>query len=193
MKIYTKRGDKGKTQILASKKYPKDDARIESLGSIDELNCQIGFTVSILTKETEILGTELQKIQELLFYVNADIAAPEVATSKKKMAKFTDSLANKKTGWLEKKIDQYMVKCPHIKKFILPGGSEVASSLHLARTFTRKAERRTVALSKKEPLNPKILIFLNRLSDYFFAVARYANVLTKTSDILFENSKRIFK
>ena len=189
MKIYTRTGDKGKTRIIGNDVLYKSAQRIESYGTIDELNSLVGVVIANLSEKNLVLKDELQEIQQLLFDCGTDLAIS--ATDKKHEFIFTED--NKAVDWLEKKIDDYSAKVPAIQKFILPGGSKTASNLHLARTVTRRAEREIVALMQEEPINDYVLRFVNRLSDYFFAAARYSNVLDGVDDIQYRNSKPVFR
>ncbi|MQS90262.1 cob(I)yrinic acid a,c-diamide adenosyltransferase [Companilactobacillus mishanensis] len=189
MKIYTRTGDKGKTRIIGNDILYKSDKRIESYGSVDELNSLVGVIIANLSDKTAVFAPELTEIQQLLFDCGTDLAISQNDTKHEFI--FTED--HKYADWLEKKIDEYSEKVPKIQKFILPGGSKTASSLHLARTVTRRGERNIVALLQEEPINDEVLKFINRLSDYFFAAARYANVLDGVDDIQYRNSKPVFR
>lgn len=186
MRIYTKTGDKGKTQIIGQKVVSKDDVRVNAYGSVDELNSWIGYTASQLNQKTAVLKPELEEIQQLLFDAGTDLATPEKANEK------SFAFDNEATQWLEKKIDHYTEVVPPVKKFILPGGSQTASALHVARTITRRTERTIVTLQGQVAINQAVLVFINRLSDYFFAAARYANTLEDKADVLYRNSRSVF-
>ncbi|MBD5805828.1 cob(I)yrinic acid a,c-diamide adenosyltransferase [Limosilactobacillus walteri] len=187
MRIYTKNGDQGQTRIIGKKILYKSDARVEAYGEVDELNSWIGYTRSLIGNQTNELSAELEEIQQLLFDCGHDLATPK--NDERHPFKFDKA---KPTTWLEERIDTYTEKVPTVKKFILPGGTQLASSLHVARTITRRAERRIVLLMQKEEINVDVLTFINRLSDYFFAVARYANYLEQQQDTLYRNSKDVF-
>ncbi|GEK27897.1 cob(I)yrinic acid a,c-diamide adenosyltransferase [Furfurilactobacillus siliginis] len=189
VKIYTKTGDHGQTRIIGKKIVDKNDPRVNAYGTVDELNSWIGFIISGLNDKTNVLYDELTEIQQLLFDAGTDLATLKGDTRHEYIFN-NDGTA---TGWLEKKIDDYTAVAPQVQKFILPGGTQTASALHYARTVTRRAEREIVALQSLDDINPDVLIFINRLSDYFFAAARYANVLEKKEDILYRNSRPVFK
>lgn len=189
MKIYTRTGDKGKTRIIGNDVLYKSAQRIEAYGSVDELNSLVGVVIADLNENTKVLQDELTEIQQLLFDCGTDLAISK--DDKKHDFIFTED--KKYVDWLEKKIDEYTAKVPKIKKFILPGGSKTAASLHYARTVTRRVERQIVALLQEEPINDYVLKFINRLSDYFFAAARYANVLDGVEDVQYRNSKPVFR
>lgn len=187
MKIYTKNGDKGKTRIIGDEARYKSDPRVKAYGEIDELNSWIGFTRTLLNSKTEVLSAELEEIQQLIFDCSTDLATPKEDPKHHFIFK-----SAKPNAWLEKKIDQYTQAVPSLKKFILPGGTQTAAALHYARTLTRRAERQIVALKQKEEINDEVEIFINRLSDYFFAAARYANHLENKNDVLYRNSQEVF-
>jgi cob(I)alamin adenosyltransferase len=187
MKIYTKKGDKGSTRIIGKKIVTKDDARVEAYGTVDELNSWVGYTISLLTANTAELHDELEEIQQQLFDAGTDLATLNDDPKR-------DFIFNPEaTTWLEGKIDKYTEAVPAVQKFILPGGAQPASALHVARTITRRAERCIVTLQGEDDINHDVLVFVNRLSDYFFAAARYANMLEKHDDILYRNSKPVFR
>lgn len=188
MKIYTRNGDQGETRIVGKQILLKSDYRVASYGEVDELNSWVGYTKSVLTDKTAVLADELEEIQQLLFDCGKDLATPKGEPRHPFIFE-----AEKPTEWLEQKVDEYTAKVPAVKKFILPGGGQVSSSLHIARTVTRRAERHIVALKQTAEINDEVLIFINRLSDYFFAAARYANFLDQTEDILYRNSKDVFR
>ncbi|GHP13676.1 ATP:cob(I)alamin adenosyltransferase [Lentilactobacillus fungorum] len=191
MKIYTRAGDKGRTQLIGHKVVNKDDARVEAYGTVDELNSWVGYLISVLTQNTRILAAELEEIQQLLFDVGNDLANP-IADSHRAY-KFDPKTANEATHWLEERIDAYTQAAPAIKKFILPGGSTPAAILQVARTIARRCERRTITLANQTEINQEVLPFINRLSDYFFAAARYANKLDHHEEIIYRNSNPIFR
>ena len=176
MKIYTKTGDKGSTLLANGRKVKKNDLRVNVYGSVDELNSIIGLT---LTETNEAsLSNQLIKISNLLFNLGSDIASPvsEKATIEIKRISENEIL------FLEQLIDEYTEKLAPLRNFILPGGSKSAAFLHQARTVCRRAERLAVELSELEPIGEFSVIFLNRLSDYLFTAARYANMLSGIDD-----------
>lgn len=166
MTIYTRRGDKGKTSLLAGRRIPKTDLRVQSCGTLDELNSAIGVVLSFLPKQFSVAST-LLRIQNDLFEINSEIAAEGQESF------FV--LTEKKVRFLEKTIDRYEKKLPGLEHFIFPGGSQPAALLFLARAIARRAERQVVALSEKQRLNSQILAYLNRLSDLLFVLARFIN------------------
>jgi len=174
-KFFTGKGDKG-TSAFGKKKLPKDDLLFDVLGNLDELNSWTGFSKVSAPKEiSETLG----EIQQALFLVQADVAAIGFAYKAKSFA----GKIGVKTERLEKTIGGIDRKIPPIKKFILPGGSELSARLDVARVIARRAERAAVRFNnRKKRLPPEILQFLNRLSSAFFALARYANRMKKIKE-----------
>lgn len=173
MKIYTKTGDRGKTSLFDGTRVEKSHIRVEAYGTIDELNSSIGVIITSLldddsNTDKKRLVSELILIQNDLLEIGSGLAsnyAMPVVGLEKRIKQF------------EKQIDVMTAKLPQLKHFILPGGSRSASFLHVSRTITRRSERRVVALLKKEEIDIHILMYLNRLSDLFFTMARYVNHL----------------
>lgn len=161
-KIYTRTGDDGSTGLDAHTRLPKDDARIEAMGEIDELNSALGMLL------TEPLPEEARKllvgIQHRLFDLGGELAMPEYQT-----------LSGTDTSALETAIDHWNESLPPLKEFILPGGSRAGSQCHVARTICRRAERRLVHLNHSISQRPEMLRYLNRLSDLLFVLARVLN------------------
>ncbi|TSA26768.1 MAG: cob(I)yrinic acid a,c-diamide adenosyltransferase [Ignavibacteriales bacterium] len=178
MKIYTKTGDKGKTSLFGGKRVWKDDLRIQSYGTVDELNSILGVAITeIKNKE---LKTILSSIQHELFNLGSDLASPEYKDNKKfSIPRITES----NTKRLEGLIDKVDNKLLPLKNFILPGGLKGAALLHYARTVCRRAEREVISLSKVDMINSEIKIYLNRLSDLLFVLARFENFSSKHPDI----------
>ena len=182
-KIYTRTGDKGSTQLGDGKRVDKNSLRVDAYGSVDEANATIGL--SILRTNSEIKRI-LQIIQNDLFDLGADLCMPD----KKKIQKL--KITKDIVDYIEKKIDSFNKELAPLSSFILPGGSESSTYLHIARTVTRRAERKVCALSKKERINPVAIIYLNRLSDLLFVLARYTNNKGK-KDILWKPGKNLKK
>lgn len=168
MKIYTKTGDKGDTSLFGGQRIPKDALRIEAYGTVDELNSVLGI-VRADNKEKEI-DAVLDRVQSELFELGADLATPWSANVKN-----IKRIEQKHSEHLEKSIDHLDGHLKQLRTFILPGGSPVAARLHFARTVCRRAERTVVRLSRNEDIGEGITIYLNRLSDLLFVMARYAN------------------
>ena len=178
MKIYTKTGDRGETSLFGGTRVWKDDLRISAYGSIDELNALLGVAATQI--ENKELIEIIRSIQNDLFTVGADLATPLDKGNKGFVIPRVDnSFATK----LEFLIDKFDSKLPELKNFILPGGTVGASQLHLARTVCRRAEREIVALSKTEEINSEIEIYVNRLSDLLFVLARFENFFNGIEDV----------
>jgi cob(I)alamin adenosyltransferase len=178
MKIYTKTGDKGETGLFGGERVSKNSLRIEAYGTIDELNAFLGLAV-LEVSDTSVKDI-LQKIQNQLFTVGSDLSTPETEKNKKLNIERTPEDFYLSA---EKIIDEYDSKLDELKNFILPGGTKGAALLHICRTITRRAERQVVALDSMVKIGNNIIIFLNRLSDLFFVLARYENAVTGTPDI----------
>jgi len=172
-RIYTKAGDGGRTQLVGGERRKKHDLRIESYGTVDELNAAIGLARLHTAGEA---GTDamLARIQNDLFDLGADLATPPSDTPKKREdLRVLDSQVER----LEREIDAMNAELEPLRSFVLPGGTPVAAHLHLARTICRRAERLAVALAEKpeERVAPEVIRYLNRLSDHLFVAARHAN------------------
>lgn len=178
MKIYTKTGDKGETGLFGGERVSKNSLRIEAYGTIDELNAFLGLAV-LEVSDTSVKDI-LQEIQNQLFTVGSDLSTPNTEKNKNLIIERTPEDFYSST---EKIIDEYESKLEELKNFILPGGSKGAALLHICRTITRRAERQVVALDSTVKIANNIVIFLNRLSDLFFVLARYENAVTGTPDI----------
>lgn len=185
MKIYTKTGDKGMTKLVGSSTVAKDSDRVESYGTIDELNSWVGYIISQLSQENQGIKEELEALQHLLFDAGTDLSTPIEAQRPFKLQK-------ESVHWLEQRIDFYTAQSPDIDRFILPGGTPAASMVHVARTIARRAERIIVRLNWTAKINEEVLIFTNRLSDYFYALARYLNVQAQRPDVFYERSEMVF-
>ncbi len=178
MKIYTKTGDKGETGLFGGERVSKNSLRIEAYGTIDELNAFIGL--AIIEVSDKSVKDLLQKIQNWLFSIGADLATPDNEKTKKLNVFRTPE---EYYSYIEKEIDKYESKLDELRNFILPGGTKGAALLHICRTITRRAERMVVALNSTVKIGNNIIIFLNRLSDLFFVLARFDNAVTGTPDI----------
>lgn len=172
-KVYTKTGDKGKTRLAGGQPVWKDSLRVEAYGTVDELNAAIGFARALSASETDAsvrneTEREFQWIQNKLFDIGGLLAtAPGQTFASMPTIGKSDAMR------LEKAIDRWHQELNPLKEFILPGGGRLASALHLARTVCRRAERRCVRLAREEPVDPAIIVFLNRLSDALFVLARW--------------------
>jgi cob(I)alamin adenosyltransferase len=170
MKIYTKTGDAGQTSLLFGARVSKDDARVDAYGTTDEANSAIGLALSLLPADPPLpeMRAPLAQVQQGLFAIGAELATPP----------------GRRPGWeatesqitdLERAIDALEERMPPLTSFLLPGGSPAGSALHLARTVVRRAERAAVAIARESDLNPLVVTYLNRLSDFLFVCARYVN------------------
>lgn len=177
MKVYTKTGDAGTTSLVGGKRVPKDCARLESYGTVDELNAHVGL---LLTYVSENQDREcLISIQNRLFVVGAQLAteAPNVPSS----VITDDDVTN-----LENNIDKASEGLPKWRGFTLPGGCREAAITHVCRTVCRRAERRILTLNSEEKVDPQLLKYINRLSDYFYVLALRLNFLHGTEEILWQ-------
>jgi cob(I)alamin adenosyltransferase len=169
VKIYTKTGDSGDTRLFDGTKVRKHDDRVEAYGAVDELNSFIGAATSFLD-DGELIGI-LAAIQKDLFSVGAQLADPGFKDQSR--AKF--KLPAERITALESAIDAFETELPPLRQFILPGGGQAGAMLHVARTVCRRAERQVVSLSEKLEVNPGLIVYLNRLSDFLFVIARVVN------------------
>lgn len=178
MKIYTKGGDHGQTGLLGGQRVPKDHLRLHTYGTFDELNAVVGLALAVptLTADSKVRVT-LERVQNELFQLGAELATPPGRKGSARLIEGTDIES------LEKEIDQMESMLEPLKSFILPGGSQAAAVLHLARTVCRRAERELVVLNRSEPVRTEVLGYVNRLSDFLFVAARMANAELKVADI----------
>lgn len=168
MKIYTRTGDKGQTGLFGGTRVPKSSVRLHAYGTLDELNAVLGSIVADEHLPT-LIKEHILKTQSILFQIGADLATPHAssATILRMEAHFAHEL--------ERWIDELEGSLSPLTSFILPGGSASGARLHEARTICRRAERWIVTLQEKEPVTEAIVVIVNRLSDYLFVAARYAN------------------
>jgi len=181
MKIYTGFGDEGKTSLFGGEVVKKNDIRIEAYGTLDELNSIIGLLRIKNTDKT--IDDILYTIQEEIFVISSEIATPDAKRKKKLKDRITeDNIQN-----VEKLIDKFSDQLEPLKNFILPGGSESAAISHIARTICRRAERNLAVLISENQVRGELLVYLNRLSDLFFVLARYLNKLNQTPDSIWKS------
>lgn len=159
--VYTGRGDRGRTDLSSGERVSKSSPRIEAYGTVDELNSVIG----VIASKTDNLEEELVEIQNELHILQAELANMEPDTK----------LTEENTERLEEICDDYQEKCPPLRDFVIAGGTEVASHLHLARSICRRAERKIVELDSEQELRDEVLAYINRLSDLCFLMARFDN------------------
>ena len=181
LKIYTKTGDKGKTSLIGGTKVPKNHLRIEAYGTVDELNSFIG----LLNDSVHLDGVNelLKEIQDRLFTIGSTLATdPE-----KKVSMKIPALEERDIVLLEKKIDEMNDELPPMKSFILPGGHPTVSITHICRSVCRRTERCCVSLSEtSKAMDPLVIKYLNRLSDYFFVLARWLSHELKAEEIIWK-------
>jgi cob(I)alamin adenosyltransferase len=185
MKLYTRTGDEGQTGVIGGR-VDKDDIRVEAYGTIDEVNAFVGEAVARLDPEVHAdLIADLMEIQHELFDAGGDLAQ----AGKKRNYKVTGEMVTRLEEW----IDRYDKEAPEIRRFILPGGSPASAVLHICRVLTRRAERRVVTLAREQETNEEVRRYLNRLSDYFFAIARVANVRKGIGDVEYKRGGQVFR
>jgi len=169
-KIYTRTGDPGTTQLGGGQLVAKDDPRIEAYGTVDELNAAIG--VAIAQGLQEPLPAWFAQIQNDLFHLGSDLCIREEDKQRFPIPQVEQRHVTQLEGW----IDQLTAAQPALENFVLPGGSAAAAQLHVCRTTCRRAERRVITLGRQEPIGPWTRVYLNRLSDLLFVMARHENL-----------------
>jgi cob(I)alamin adenosyltransferase len=177
VKIYTKTGDLGETGLFAGPRVSKDDVRIEAYGAVDELNAWIGLARA--EGPTSHIDSILARIQHELFSVGAELCTPDPDKQELRL------IGDRHIELLEANIDQSETMLPPLKQFVLPGGTKVASQLHVARCVCRRAERRLITLAARQPESSfaTLIRYLNRLSDLLFVLARVANAVAGWPDV----------
>ncbi|NMM53841.1 cob(I)yrinic acid a,c-diamide adenosyltransferase [Paenibacillus aquistagni] len=187
MNIYTRTGDEGMTSLKGGR-VPKDHLRVEAYGQLDELNAFVGVALTHAAEDSYAeLREQLQNIQHELFDCGSDLAFAE-----DKLGKVTYKVTEELVLRLERWIDEHNAANVELRRFILPGGSALASALHVCRTVCRRAERHVVSLARSEEINPYAQQYVNRLSDYFFVAARRANGLLQVQDVEYARSAVVF-
>lgn len=176
MKIYTRAGDRGMTTLFGGKRVSKASLRLEAYGTVDELNALLGLARSSHAVPT-ILDQQLVTLQRFLFTLCTDLATP--LDSRATVERIDGSMASQLESW----IDAMEEALPPLQNFILPAGSVLSTRLHHARTVCRRAERRVISLMEVESITPSIVVVLNRLSDYLFVAARFANAQEGRIDV----------
>ena len=179
-KVYTRTGDTGETSLVGGARVSKASIRVEAFGEVDEVNSIIGLARACLhdPEVDNVLGV----IQNHLFTLGADLASPSEIDVPRIQASFVESL--------EQFSDGFLAELEPLKEFVLPGGSKAGATLHLARTVARRAERRAVKLSHEEEVNPPAIVYLNRLSDLLFILARVVNHRDAIPEKMTDFSKR---
>lgn len=176
MKLYTKTGDDGTTGLFGGGRVPKASARVAAYGTTDETNAAVGMARA--TPLDSAMDEVLARVQEDLFTLGAELACVPGRENKLTMALLGDA----DIARLERAIDEADAVCPPLKSFVLPGGSPQAAALHVARTVCRRAERSVLAMDDT-PARRDVVVYLNRLSDLLFALARQANVIAGVPDV----------
>lgn len=184
MKLYTRQGDDGGTVLFDGTRVRKDHPRVESYGLVDELNAHLGVAAAgAVARRGEPGFIELQErlmqIQCELFSIGAELATPMDSKNRRRIVPLSPEHARRLERW----IDEASEAPPPLRSFVLPGGDPLAAQLHVCRTVCRRAERGVVTLAPAEPLNPEIVIYLNRLGDLLFAWARLVNHLSGQGDV----------
>ena len=182
-KVYTRTGDGGKTRLIGGEKRWKDDARVEAYGTVDELNSEIGLCRELLKEQKQdqfsLLIRFLKSVQNELFNLGSQLAAAEDGDSEN-LPKISDDAISK----LESEIDTVNEKLSELSSFVLPGGSVINAQFHMARNVCRRAERRTVTLSRNDTVVPENIQYLNRLSDALFVWSRWiSHILGDTENL----------
>jgi len=182
MNIYTKTGDKGSSGLIGGTRVSKDDIRLEAYGSVDELNSFLGLLLAEGLESAD--DTFNRNIQHRLFKVGSYLATDQEKT----VLNFADPITEENLKEIEAEIDKIVSGLPEISRFIIPGGNRKAGLCHVCRTVCRRAERCTVAVSVTYHVHPNIITYLNRLSDYFFVLARKC-CLSDSSEFFWDNTK----
>lgn len=189
MKIYTKTGDQGSTCLSNGSRIKKKHRRIGAIGYVDEINSYIGLCISLikfqwplatqLSHHEEVLLENLIEVQNTLFNIGSQLSYSNILTTFKE----------EKIKHIELQIDSMTIELPELKEFIIPGGHPLAAHLQVARTICRHTERAIIHLDEKDTVNPFILSYINRLSDYLFVLARWINHLHEVSESTWINPK----
>lgn len=182
MKIYTRTGDRGETGLFGGGRVPKDDPRVEAYGAVDELNALLGLVVVELADREDDLARRLLRIQSDLFTLGAHLATPAPARGGGAGAHIPE-LPAERVAEMEGWMDAAEAELAPLRVFVLPGGSEAGARLHLARTVCRRAERRVITLAREEAVEELVIVYLNRLSDLLFTLARLVNHRAGTADV----------
>ena len=179
MKIYTRTGDQGDTGLFGGGRVPKDHPRVAAYGDVDELSSVIGLARA--TAPTEFFDPLLESVQRDLFAIGGQLASPEPEKVAKALEKA--DLSADRAAEFEQVMDEADLELPPLRAFVLPGGTPKAAALHLARTVCRRAERSVVHLAHDAPVPAGFVVYLNRLSDLLFTLARLANHRAGTGDV----------
>lgn len=178
MKLYTRTGDEGETSLFDGSRVTKDDARVAAYGDVDELNAVLGWVRA--QAGPGLIGQRVEAVQHEMFVLGSELATPPDSAASQRIPHLGAEAVDRLETW----IDEATAAVAPLRQFILPGGGESASRLHVARTVCRRAERSVIALSRRTAVPPIVVIYLNRLSDLLFAWARQANHEAGQPDIL---------
>jgi cob(I)alamin adenosyltransferase len=179
MKIYTRTGDRGDTSLFGAGRVPKDHPRVAAYGDVDELNSVLGVVRA--TEPSDFFDSLLQSIQHDLFSIGGQLAAPDPAAVAKALVKA--DLSTERVREFERVMDEAESELPALRAFVLPAGGSKAAAFHLARTICRRAERSVVHLARESEVPQLFIVYLNRLSDLLFTLARLANHRAGVSDV----------
>ncbi|MBS2034281.1 cob(I)yrinic acid a,c-diamide adenosyltransferase [bacterium] len=179
-RVVTRTGDGGKTALIGGERVSKGSLRVDSYGEVDELNSSLGLAVALIHDKPAM--DLIHAIQHRLFTLGADLAAPEGVAVPRITAEHVQEL--------EESMEPLMDELPPLEEFILPGGGPGGAALHMARAIARRAERATVALASHEPVNEHAIIYLNRLSDFLFVLARVVNKRQQQAETLADFSQK---
>lgn len=185
MKIYTGGGDKGKTSLFSGERVAKYDSKVEAYGELDELSSALGYLAALLRDDHPDLAAELERVQSNLFKMGSWLATTPGASR----AEYLEAIDKAQAAGLEKAIDEMTESLDEMKGFILPGGHPSSAWGHYTRTVCRRVERRVVLLKDQPGYRDQdwldvVLVYMNRLSDYLFTLARYCNHLYRVDDVL---------
>jgi cob(I)alamin adenosyltransferase len=183
-RVYTRTGDQGETGLGGGQRLPKDHPRIEAYGTVDELNSVLGVVRAVL--EDEKIDAQLEAIQHQLFDLGGDLCLLEPDKQRFGVPPFPEA----HVAWMEQLLDAANAELTPLKEFVLPGGTEAAGHLHVARCVARRAERLCVALARSEPVSPQVVPYLNRLSDALFQLARLVNLRSGKGDVLWQRKHK---
>lgn len=178
MKVYTRRGDSGETDLFGGQRVPKDHLRVEAYGAVDELNAALGIAAA--ASASGDVRELVAALQSRLFDLGAHLAAPD---PERRAKSALPGPSDEQVAELEGRIDAFDAELAPLRRFVLPGGTPASAAFHLARTVCRRAERRAVALGRAEPVEPVAIRFLNRLSDLLFVLARVENRRAGVPDV----------
>lgn len=180
-KIYTKTGDKGQTSLMDGTRVPKSHIRVETYGTIDELNSTLGVVLAHVSSSKLVVRKEIRKIQNDLFEIGSLLSNPSTNYDLP-----TTSYFDARIKKFEELMDKLTEQLPILTNFILPGGGKAGAQLHVARTIARRVERRVIELSQKEKVDGSIIRYFNRLSDLLFTMSRYVNFKEKKKETVWK-------